>query len=42
MQEELDFSKLDPILEKYRGQEGALNPHLKEAQAVYGYLPEEA
>ena len=42
MQEELDFSKLDPILEKYRGQEGALIPLLQEAQAVYGYLPEEA
>ena len=42
MQEELDLSKLDPILEKYRGQEGALIPILQEAQAVYGYLSEEA
>ncbi len=42
MQEELDLSKLDPILEKYRGQEGALIPVLQEAQAIYGYLPEEA
>ena len=42
MQEELDLSKLDPILEKYRGQEGALIPLLQEAQAVYGYLSEEA
>ncbi len=41
MQEELDLSKLDPILEKYRGQEGALIPILQEAQAVYGYLSEE-
>ena len=41
MQEDLDLSKLDPILEKYRGQEGALIPILQEAQAVYGYLSEE-
>jgi NADH:ubiquinone oxidoreductase subunit E len=40
MQEELDLSKLDPILEKFRGQEGALIPVLQEAQAIYGYLPE--
>ena len=41
MQEELDYSRLDPILKKYRGQEGALIPILQEAQAIYGYLPEE-
>jgi NADH-quinone oxidoreductase E subunit len=41
MPESLDLSKLDPILQKYRGQEGALIPVLQEAQALYGYLPEE-
>ncbi len=42
MPEPLDLSKIKPILEKYRGQDGALIPLLQEAQAVYGYLPEEA
>lgn len=41
MPELLDLSKIDPILEKYRGQEGALIPVLQEAQAIYGYLPED-
>jgi NADH-quinone oxidoreductase subunit E len=41
MPEALDLSKLEPILEKFRGQEGALIPALQEAQGIYGYLPEE-
>ena len=41
MPEPLDLSKLKPILEKFRGQEGALIPVLQEAQEIYGYLPEE-
>lgn len=41
MPEPLDLSKIDPILKKYRGQDGALIPILQEVQAIYGYLPEE-
>ncbi len=41
MPEPLDLSKIKPIMEKYRGQDGALIPVLQEAQALYGYLPEE-
>jgi NADH:ubiquinone oxidoreductase subunit E len=41
MPEPLDLSRINPILEKYQGQEGALIPTLQEAQAIYGYLPEE-
>jgi len=42
MPEPLDLSRIKPILGKYRGQEGSLIPILQEAQAIYGYLPEEA
>ena len=41
MPEAMDLSKMSPILEKFRGQEGALIPVLQEAQGIYGYLPEE-
>ena len=41
MPEPLDLSKLEPVLRKFRGQEGAMIPVLQEAQGVYGYLPEE-
>ena len=41
MTESFDLSKIDTILEKYQGQNGALIPVLQEAQDVYGYLPEE-
>jgi NADH-quinone oxidoreductase subunit E len=41
MPEALDLSKVEPILEKFRGQEGALIPVLQEAQSIYGYLSEE-
>ena len=40
MPEPLDLSKMEPILEKFRGQEGALIPVLQEAQNIYGYLSE--
>ena len=36
----LDLGKLEPILKKYYGQDGALIPILQEAQEIYGYLPE--
>ena len=41
MPEPMDLSKIEPILEKYQGQEGALIPILQEAQSAYGYLSEE-
>jgi NADH-quinone oxidoreductase subunit E len=41
MQPPLDLSKIDEILKKYRGQDGALIPLLQEAQEIYGYLTEE-
>jgi len=41
MPEPLDLSKLEPLLKMYQGQDGALIPILQEAQAIYGYLPEE-
>jgi len=41
MPEALDLSKLEPILERFRGQDGALIPVLQEAQGIYGYLPEQ-
>jgi NADH-quinone oxidoreductase subunit E len=41
MPEPLELSKMEPVLEKFRGQEGALIPVLQEAQGIYGYLPEE-
>jgi len=42
MTQEIAVSKIDPILEKYGAQDGALIPVLQEVQAIYGYLPEEA
>jgi NADH-quinone oxidoreductase subunit E len=41
MPEPLDLSKMEPVLQKYQGQDGALIPILQEAQSLYGYLPEE-
>jgi NADH-quinone oxidoreductase subunit E len=41
MPENLDLSILEPVLRKYRGQEGALISVLQEGQSIYGYLPEE-
>lgn len=41
MPEPINLTKLDPVLEKFRGQDGVLIPVLQEAQSVYGYLPKE-
>jgi NADH-quinone oxidoreductase subunit E len=41
MPENADLSKLEPLLKKYKGTDGALIPILQEAQGLYGYLPEE-
>jgi NADH:ubiquinone oxidoreductase subunit E len=35
----IDLALMDPIFERYEGQEGVLIPILQKAQAVYGYLP---
>ncbi|MHB1004327.1 MAG: NADH-quinone oxidoreductase subunit NuoE family protein [Chloroflexota bacterium] len=37
----VDLSRLGGILDKYRGQRGALIPILQQAQEAYGYLPRE-
>jgi NADH-quinone oxidoreductase E subunit len=41
MVEPLDLSRLDSVLEKHQGQEGALIPVLQEAQGIFGYLSQE-
>ena len=35
------LSLMDPVFERYQGQEGALIPILQRAQGIYGYLPPE-
>jgi NADH-quinone oxidoreductase subunit E len=39
--EELDLSPLNDVLEEYQGTEGAIIPVLQRAQGIYGYLPAE-
>lgn len=41
MIEEINVSLMDPVLQKYRGREGALITVLQEIQKIYSYLPEE-
>jgi len=36
---EVDLGLLNPILDKYQDERGAIIPMLQEAQGVYGYLP---
>jgi len=40
--ETINLALLEPVLETYRGQPGALIPVLQKAQGLYGYLPREA
>ena len=40
--EGFDAAPLQELLEKYRGQKGALIPLLQSTQAVYGFVPQEA
>ena len=40
--QQTDLSILDPILERYRSQHGALMTLLQDVQKAYGYLPEPA
>ncbi len=37
----IDLTLLDPILEEFKEQKGAVIPVLQRAQDVYGYLPKE-
>ena len=39
--ETIELALLDPILEEYKEQEGAVIPILQRAQDAYGYLPKE-
>jgi NADH-quinone oxidoreductase subunit E len=39
-EEVFDLKLLDPILEEFKGQKGAVIPILQRAQEVYGYLPQ--
>ena len=41
MPEPLDLTRIEEVLSKYQGQEGAMIPILQEAQEVCGYLSEE-
>jgi NADH:ubiquinone oxidoreductase subunit E len=40
-QETIDLARLDPILEEFKTQKGAVIPILQRAQDAYGYLPKE-
>ena len=39
VQEEIDLSRLDPLIEKYKGKKGNLIPLLQGTQNLYGFLP---
>jgi NADH-quinone oxidoreductase subunit E len=39
-EEDMDLKLLDPILEEFRSQKGAVIPILQRAQELYGYLPQ--
>lgn len=40
--EEVDLSRLDHLIEKYKHRKGNLIPLLQGTQAIFGYLPQEA
>lgn len=42
MEEKVDLSKVEEVLERHGGEKGALIPVLQEVQALFSYLPEEA
>ena len=39
--QKIDLALMDPVLEQYQDQKGALIPVLQKAQGVYGWLPQE-
>lgn len=42
MSETTDLARIEPILQRFSNEKGALIPVLQEVQAIYGYLPKEA
>lgn len=42
VEEKVDLSMLDPLIEKYKGKKGNLIPLLQGTQDIYGYIPREA
>ena len=42
MPETTDLASIEPILQRFGKEKGALIPILQEIQAIYGYLPKEA
>lgn len=42
IQKDVDLSKLDPLIAKYKGKSGNMIPLLQHTQNLYGYLPREA
>jgi len=40
-EEIIDLALLDPVLERYGAEKGAVIPVLQQAQDIYGYLPQE-
>lgn len=42
MQDSVDLTLIDPLIEKYKSKKGSLIPILQGTQNIYGYLPEEA
>ncbi len=42
MSDTVDLCKVEPILEQFSNEKGALIPVLQEIQEIYGYLPKEA
>ncbi len=42
MSETTDLASIEPILQRFGKEKGALIPVLQEVQAIYGYLPKEA
>jgi NADH-quinone oxidoreductase subunit E len=42
VQEDVDLSLMDALIEKYKGKKGAMIPLLQGTQNLYGYIPREA
>jgi len=40
MQDSVDLTLIDPLIEKYKGKKGNLIPILQGTQEIYGFLPE--
>ncbi|PLX12945.1 MAG: NADH-quinone oxidoreductase subunit NuoE [Marinilabiliales bacterium] len=42
LQDSVDLSLIDPLIEKYKGKKGNLIPILQGTQSIYGYIPSKA